>query len=301
MKVDIIHQVERHGYAVRIIPVSHVRDLQENLETNRSNGLFDEEFFTRYFGSFDFKPPEEARSIITMAIRQSPVRFIFTFAGKPVQVTVPATYLHADEVDRKAQESLTEVLAGAGYKVTPVKLPKKLLAVHSGLATYGRNNITYVEGMGSYHRLAAFYSDMPCEETDSWQELKMLDRCKNCRICLKQCPADAITTERFLIHAEKCIVFHNEKSTEVPFPSWIEKSWHNCLVGCMLCQESCPENKEYTGLINKGVEFTTVETDSLLTGIPQEQMSATLVKKLEETDLLNLLEVIPRNLKVLLE
>jgi len=37
-------------------------------------------------------------------------------------------------------------------------VPIDRLAVRGGLATYGRNNVTYVPGMGSFHRLSAFYS-----------------------------------------------------------------------------------------------------------------------------------------------
>jgi epoxyqueuosine reductase len=37
----------------------------------------------------------------------------------------------------------------------------KRLAVRSGLARYGRNNVTYVEGMGSFLELSASLTDMP--------------------------------------------------------------------------------------------------------------------------------------------
>lgn len=64
-----------------------------------------------------------------------------------------------------------ELIAPA-YQVTPAVLPKKLLAVYSGLAACGRNDVIYVRGMGSLHRLSAFYSDLPCD-VDQWHELAM--------------------------------------------------------------------------------------------------------------------------------
>ena len=37
-----------------------------------------------------------------------------------------------------------------------LKAPLKSLAVHMGLAVYGRNNITYVPGFGSGHQLCGY-------------------------------------------------------------------------------------------------------------------------------------------------
>ena len=46
-----------------------------------------------------------------------------------------------------------------------------------GLAVYGRNNIAYVEGLGSHFRLSAFYSNLPTE-TDIWRKPRMMERCR---------------------------------------------------------------------------------------------------------------------------
>ena len=132
---------------------------------------------------------------------------------------------------------------------------KSFLAVRSGLAAYGRNNVTYVTGLGSFHRLSAFYSDMPCDG-DEWHELRLLDRCVKCRLCHRLCPTGAIARDRFLLHAERCIVFHNEKPWTVPFPAWLDPAWHNCLVGCLLCQAKCPENRDRCRDLSDGCGFT---------------------------------------------
>ena len=70
-------------------------------------------------------------------------------------------------------------------------MPWKLLAVRSGLAQYGKNNITFIQGLGSFYRLVAFISDLPCAE-DNWGEFKSLDDCRNCDACTKACPSGAI-------------------------------------------------------------------------------------------------------------
>jgi epoxyqueuosine reductase len=178
-------------------------------------------------------------------------------------------------------------------------LPKKLLAVRSGLATYGRNNITYVPGMGSFYRLAAFYSDLPCQK-DSWREAQMMAACENCSACLRNCPTGAISADRFLLHAERCIVYHNEQPGDVPFPRWMDPSWHNCLIGCMRCQNVCPQDKELWQWVEEGAEFSEQETALLLEGGPLEQLPAATMEKLEHADLARHAGPLPRNLSVLL-
>jgi epoxyqueuosine reductase len=195
------------------------------------------------------------------------------------------------------EKFLTEILAPKGYRVVLAKLPLKLLAVRSGLGTYGRNNICYVPGMGSFLQLVAFYSDFGCEK-DSWQKPQMMQRCRDCYKCRSSCPTGAISSDRFLLRVERCIVFHNEKKGDIPFPAWMDRSWHNCLVGCMRCQRVCPENKQFLRWIEESVDFSEEETALLLKVAPIERLSVATKRKLERLDLLEDADTLPRNLEV---
>lgn len=190
---------------------------------------------------------------------------------------------------------MTEILATKGYRVTRTTLPLKLLAVRSGLGSYGRNNICYVQGMGSFLQLAAFYSDLPCHK-DNWQKPQMMKNCQSCYACRQNCPTDAISSDRFLLHAEQCISFHNEKKGDIPFPTWINRSSHNCLVGCMLCQRVCPQNRKFLQWIEEKEEFSQEETALLLEGVPRDQLPVTTMRKLKHLDLLEDTDILPRNL-----
>lgn len=292
-------KLEEHGLLARAVPVSRLGDLCRSVEGLHQAGMLDEEFYQAYPKRFVFSPPDSmpaARSIVIVASRMPGIRFIFNHKGVKMPAYIPPTYIQSARSNKQALDTLSELLAP--YRVMPAELPKKLLAARSGLARYGRNNITYIDGMGSYYWLSAFYTDMPCED-DVWQELTMMDSCRDCSICMDNCPAGAITVERFLLHAERCIVYHNEKPGNVPFPEWMDVSWHNCLVGCLRCQENCPENK---GMLETVVaaEFSREETELLLAGTPQEKLPAPLLKKLEEWDLMSSLDIIPRNLRALL-
>jgi epoxyqueuosine reductase len=258
--------------------------------------------FRRWLADFVFSPPgslPEARSLIVVAVPDPQVCFTFTWNEKRIPLIVPPTYLHWRRVHQQAEDDLAEILEPQGYRVARAALPKKLLAARSGLAAYGKNNIAYVPGMGSFHRLVAFYSDFPCQQ-DDWQEPKMMERCEKCVACLRHCPTGAIAAERFLLRVERCITFHNEKPSDVPFPGWLDASWHNCLVGCLHCQSICPENRDFLAWVEEGAEFSSEETSLLVEGIPLDQLPAATVEKLGQSDLVDLLDVLPRNLRVLL-
>jgi epoxyqueuosine reductase len=204
------------------------------------------------------------------------------------------------ETDKQAGDDLAEILAPEGYRVARALVPKKLLAVRSGLAVYGKNNITYVDGTGSFHQLVACYSDLPCER-DEWREPRMMERCEDCVACVNACPTGAITAERFLVYAEKCITFYNEESSETPFPTWLNPSSHELLVGCLHCQRVCPTNRDIKEWVEDGAEFTAEETNLLLDGTPRDRLPKEMVKKMKESGFIGIIGVLPRNLKVLLE
>jgi epoxyqueuosine reductase len=302
MPTRLLQQLEQSGYRAGIVSAQRMANLQEGIDAQHRTGLLDEELYDRYLSSLDFEPPEtlhENKSIIVVAVPDPQRRIIFTWEGQSVPVTVPPTYLHWRQVDERVEEALAEIVGERGFHVALANLPKKLTAVRSGLAVYGRNNVTYVPGMGSLYRLVVFWSDLPIEE-DNWQELRALDACEKCEACRRACPTAAIPSDRFLVRAERCLTFFNEKPAEVPFPVWLDPSWHNCLVGCMRCQRVCPENRERKDWIEGDEGFTEEETALLLDGVGQEHLPPETAEKLGRLDLIELLDIIPRNLKALL-
>jgi epoxyqueuosine reductase len=196
-------------------------------------------------------------------------------------------------------ERLGRLVGPAGYRIAQASVPKKLLAVRSGLAEYGKNNITYVPGMGSFYSLAALYSDLPAID-DDWREPRIMESCQTCSACQRHCPSGAIAPERFLLHAERCITFHNEKPAGTPFPAWMGAAWHNCLVGCMHCQRVCPENRQVWAWVKEGSGFSQQETAWFLEGVPYDQLPRATAEKLERLDMEGFVDLLPRNLKALL-
>ncbi len=175
-----------------------------------------------------------------------------------------------------------EIIKESGYKIErSTKLHLKLLAVRSGLGKYGRNNICYVDEMGSLITLYAFFTDFQFE-VDNWTEIQMMDFCKSCTICVNNCPTHAIPTspeENFVIKAGKCITLYNEIDGE--FPQWIELGAHNALEGCMRCQLTCPGNSKSIKLTERFEDVTEEETKMILEGEPDEKFLNALAKKIK--------------------
>ena len=227
---------------------------------------------------------------------QPQVQVTFFLENEPCPVIIPPTYFFA--IDNEVADHLKADLEPQGYQLQKVRLPDKLLAVRSGLAQYGKNNITYVKGMGSFQRPVAFISDLPCTE-DTWQKATVLEQCENCSACRKACPTNAITSDRFQLYAERCLTFHNE--SEKAFPSWLSPAWHNCLVGCMICQKVCPANKDIVKWIEPGETFNSNETNLILKDVSEERLPQETIAKLKKLDIMSYYPVLGRNLKALID
>lgn len=304
---NILHtfyeQLDAKNYKGKIVSAQHIPELQKAIKELHEKNLIDPRFYDEYKDYFEFEPEAkfgEIKSLFMVSVPQPQHKVIFHWKGSDIPLIIPPTYLFSRAVIDKAQAFLVEILKPLGYNVEYALLPQKTLAVRVGLAEYGRNNITYIPDMGSFHRPSTFYSDFPYEE-GNWQELRYMDLCEECSACVRNCPTGAIPTDRFLLRVEKCLTFHNEHPGDVPFPDWIDSSWHNCLVGCMRCQTVCPANKKVLKWIEPGPSFTEEETKLLLNGKGMEELSEETRSKIRKHDLENYLYVYPRNLGVILE
>jgi len=300
---ELLFPLNKHDYQWRIVSINHLDELCEEIEGPHKQVFYDEGFYQERIAPIVFKLPEDlqdARSLVVVTSPQPQFRVFFTWTGDKRPALLPPTYVRYKAVKAQAKELLEGILGPAGYRVAPAFLPEKLLVARSGLGAYGKNNISYVPGMGSFHEPAVFYSDMPCDE-DNWQEKQILKRCQKCTACVRLCPSGAITTERFLLRVERCITFRNEKPGTIPFPAWLDPSWHNSLVGCMICQQVCPENKKFLKWIEAGPEFSEEETGLILQGIPFDELPAETVDKWKWLGLSEDFDVFPRNLRALLK
>lgn len=297
----LFNMINEHGWSGQIIPIDHIKDLRHAIISRKEQGLIDEKLYLDQLSFFSFNPPLdllETRSILIVAVPTPQMRITFNWQEKSIPVIVPPTYVSYTPRTESTQEVLADWLNHYGYHLAKPKLPLKTLAVFSGLAKYGRNNICYVDGMGSFLQLVGAFTDLSCDN-DPWQEPKKLDRCKSCTACLKHCPTKAISKNRFLLHAENCLTYHNEAAGA--FPSWIDPSWHHCLIGCLRCQTVCPENKVVINWHEDRAEFSEKETALFIQGTPLDQLPKEMAIKIKNLEINENYQLLCRNLSMIIE
>jgi epoxyqueuosine reductase len=295
----LYENLDTQGYQGKVISIGRVKELEAEIMAHRQSGLLDDELYDDYLASFDFechKKLADAQSLIIVSVPQPQVRVSFEVENHSHALIIPPTYGHS--IDQHVAKFLDSFLSPNGYHFKKVRLPEKLLAVRSGLAKYGKNNITYLPEVGSFHRPMVFISDLPCRN-DSWGEATLLDQCENCSACMNACPSGAIGSDRFLLHAERCLTFFNERA--VDFPDWLSPAWHNSLVGCMICQKVCPANKGVVKWIEGGTAFDNIETDHILNGVPDDKLSPATLEKINNLGMSEYYNVLGRNMKLIIE
>ncbi len=294
-----------HGDKFTLVPVSRLHDIKQdiaNLKVGESLNSFQTYIVNDLYGLDVPETDFEIRSIVIVASSKPLLaRITFTWQGQKVPLTLPASYLNEVSGPLKVERYLNEFLNPKGYHVIYApRLPRKLLAVRSGLGLYGRNNICYVAGMGSSPLLITCFSDIPCPE-DKWHDIGHMRACQKCTACLDNCPTGAITSDRFLIDNERCLTYFNELGGEHDFPDWIDPAAHHTIYGCMRCQTVCPMNKKYLRNVVEPKEFTEQETALLMEGKSFEYLPEILQQKVHAIDMENYLGVLPRNLRILFD
>jgi epoxyqueuosine reductase len=263
--------------------------------------LLRNELICKYLNGFQYDYSAvlpNAQSIIIVAIPQPITILSFMWQGEEQGIVVPPTYIYT-EAEKLVLHIVEGELKKDNFSLIRAKLPLKLLAVRSGLSQYGRNNISYISGMGSFYRLLALVSDMP-SNANTWHDKQRMTNCNNCLACLNSCPTKCIDIHRNIIHATQCLTYINESSE--PFPGWVNHNWHNSLLGCMRCQLSCPQNRDYNQIRDINEVFTESEIDMLLTENNFSRLPKTIRNTLENLNLTDYeLTIIQRNLRALIQ
>ncbi len=291
--------MKQFGYRAKTVSIKHLPEVQDSVGKLVRQGMISERLHsTWHFYLQTNKNLPGAKTIIIVAMPQPITRIWFEWQGTTYLADIPPDYFARTEYESCAEETLKIALEAAGYKIARAHLALKTLAVRSGLATYGRNNITYIPEMGSLYSLIAFYTDCPCEQ-DSWHDSKAMAACENCSLCRESCPTGSIPVDRFLINAENCLGFLNEMEPDVPYWVQLQPDWHNGLIGCACCQFVCPVNKPYLDNIGAGPSFSEEETDMILNKTPLENLFPATRQKLKISD--GVYPLLAPNLSALIE
>lgn len=287
-------------YKFRTVSVEHIKELKrwfEKLEKEKRLSI--NKIFRDFIGRFQFNPDEilpGAKSIVIISVYLKNGSIIFNHKGKKIEIFVPSGYFNPGlTLDTIKPWILDDITKNPDTKYEPrTNLPIKTLAVRSGLADYGKNNIAYIDGFGSFHRMVCAYTDQELE--DNWRPLNMLHLCKGCSICIKECPTKCITDNNFMINIDKCIPLYNEKPAALP--EWIPSDVHHTMIGCLKCQYTCPANEARIKDIEILAEITEEETEFLLSEKSDQIIHNRLIEKLKMFRTARNLDHFRRNFKL---
>jgi epoxyqueuosine reductase len=237
----------------------------------------------------------EATSILLLAIPNPLCAKVRFHHGSKTYACLGLVMPDFAGAERRAEKEYRRL----GYNLREAtNLPLKRLAVQSGLAVYGRNNICYVDSLGSSFCFKAYWTDRPPENM-AWGPVRLAPACEGCGICTSVCPTKAIREDRFLIDNQLCLSALNEVAE--PFPEWLPLRVHHTLYDCLRCQMSCPMNREHAMPASEPIEFDAAETELLLTNAPIEAYPASLQAKAAYLGLRRWPAGIARNMRAIIQ
>lgn len=295
---DLKRTAEKNGDRLQVVPIRYLKNLKDEImqfqQEQELNG------FQKWIVNdlYSYAVPEHDSPIASIILVAMPhpayANVLFAHGGREY----PVYGLVASDRE-KTEQYISQTLERGGYTMLPAgALPLKRLAVQCGLAEYGRNNITYVQGMGSHFSYAAFFTDLPCDDAP-WREVCTAQRCQGCMACINHCPTGAIRQDRFLIDNTRCLSAMNEGGGE--FPQWLPFSVHHTVYDCLRCQINCPMNQEANENIAGPVRFEEWETQRVLQGPPYDDVPPVLQQKVRQLELNKWGEGVSRNLTVLFD
>lgn len=297
ISTDILNLLKSAGFHAAFLPyhcMAQITETYDGLPAKGGNITYIQNAINHFRNHQPPDIPFKPLSFLIAAYPGEPAQIILQDNGKRVAVPIPPTYLDDTEQRQKLNNMLESV--AQGYHTAHARgISQKLLAVYSGLGRFGWNNICYIDGLGSFFSLKAFYTDIPCEDVS--YKIAFLESCESCDLCRQGCPTGAIG-QNSVIDAEKCLTMYNENSQCMP--EWLPQSAHHTLIGCLRCQEICPQNKPLTVNAKRTLELSECETRALLTS-DSKALPPELTQKLRQFGLNDfILSVVGRNARLVM-
>lgn len=298
---SVIEALADKGWSARVVDAARLSELRARVAAVLDSGDLPDEAAARLADDVAFVLPEgltAARSVIVGAVARPLTQATLIAGGAERTVPVPPHYAGYFTVPDGLAAAAGAALATFGHRAVLFEPPLKTLAACAGLARYGRNNIAYVPGLGSYLMLAACATDAPPPDDAAWAEPLQLVRCERCSACRRACPTGAIRADRFLLETDRCLTYVNED--RAPLPAWVDPAWHTCAVGCLRCQLACPENAEVELAVEPPEVFDERESAAILAATARSALAPATLAKLERCGLDYSPGLIARNLFALL-
>lgn len=190
----------------------------------------------------------DCQSVIALAYDYANVHFPEELTRMIGRAYLSRSYVpRADSICGARLQLFEDFLKGKGFKVqqASLNLPLRQFTRKAGVTSFGKNNFSYVDGVGSFVILYAFLVDRVLE----YDEPEKMSKCpENCHRCMDACPTGAIV-EPFHIEPSRCVGYCNwmrrgkaGSKFDSVVPREIRPLLGTRIHGCDACQEACPRN-----------------------------------------------------------
>ena len=233
------------------VGITDAQDFTEYEDIVKSRGAqydFFRESATMRSGIRPKETMPSAKSILVLAYDYVQKAFPQTLLNKVARVYLSRSYHPpVQRINGARFELMKNFLVQKGCNVyTDIDLPERYAAARAGVATFGRNNFAYADGIGSFIVISAMVIDKELEYDAPTMECKCP---AECTACMDACPTKAIY-EPFKLNPRRCLGFNAWSTREDRgfgitgyIPRDIREKMGTHVHGCDLCQEACPRNR----------------------------------------------------------
>lgn len=226
---------------VGVTSVSSYTDYLEKVKVIKTETNSEDKDFLVKNGYFErlVDPREkiaDAKAIIILATYSYDEESVNVKVEEELRGKIARTYAYYPVV-RTVAEKVAEFLAEKGFKnLCGQDVPLKPAAVRAGLGFQGKNTLLITRSYGSWVALRAIITNAKIEPDKPYEGME----CGKCVACIKACPTGAIY-QPYKVNPKRCI----NPITRLPnyIPPEIRIKMNVWLLGCDICQEVCPKNK----------------------------------------------------------
>ncbi|MDL2206186.1 hypothetical protein LJC33_04660 [Eubacteriales bacterium OttesenSCG-928-N13] len=176
----------------------------------------------------------ECRSVILLVWPYQP------FELEPKHAAFSAYYIASNKAYHAAKQLGAWISAHGYQSLSNPNLPLKSLAERAGAGRYGKNGVIGAPDLGSRIALECVLTDAEMAYDQLEERGRRSAECMACERCIRVCPVGALKGDA-TVDTTRCL---RALPMDAPYPEDVRPLIGASLLGCDLCQDCCPRNRD---------------------------------------------------------